>query len=157
MTRSVLLLLTIMLPFIAFFSCMTAIVCVPWQIAYRLLIGTKLIFRRKGVILPVFCMFCSSHFLILGKCLFFKCLCRLLLLSFFCHLHCVLLLHRFLRLGIHNSVGLGVCRVFIHEWNNHIVKQYQTASRLGVGDIGKLLIRKSQFISENCLIFGILI
>lgn len=43
---------------------------IPWQIAHRLLIGMKMIFRRKGVILPVFCVFCSSHFLILGKCLF---------------------------------------------------------------------------------------
>ena len=64
---------------------MTAMVRIPWQIAHRLLIGMKMIFRRKGVILPVFCVFCSSHFLILGKCLFFKCLYCLLLLSFFCH------------------------------------------------------------------------
>ena len=55
----------------------------------------------------------------------------------------------------------GISAVFAHAFeeacNYHIVKQYQTTSRLGVGDIGKLLIRKSQFISENCLIFGILI
>lgn len=114
---------------------------IPWQIAHRLLIGMKMIFRRKGVILPVFCVFCSSHFLILGKCLFFKCLYCLLLLSFSAILYCVLLLHRFLRLGIHNSVSLGVCRIFVYKWNYHIVKQYQTTSRLGVGDIGKLLIR----------------
>ena len=126
---------------------MTAMVCIPWQIAHRLLSGTKLVFRRKGVTLPVFCMLCSSHFLVFGKCLFFKCLCRLLLLSFFCHLYCVLLLHRFLRLGIHNSVSLGVCRIFVYKWNYHIVKQYQTTSRLGVGDIGKLFIGKSQLIS----------
>ena len=121
-------------------------VCIPWQIAYRLLIGTKLIFRRKGVILPVFCMFCSSHFLVFGKCLFFKCLYCLFLLSLFHHLYCVLLLHRFLRLGIHNSVRLCVCRVFIHERDYHVIKQYQTTSRLGIGNIGKLFIRKSQFI-----------
>ena len=154
-TRSVLLLLSVILfltvfpifcPGIKFrlldavtrscISSMTAMVRIPWQIAHRLLIGTILIFRRKGVVLPVFCMRCSSHFLVFGKCLFFKCLCRLLFLSLFCHLHCVLLLHGFLRLGIHNLIGLGVCRVFIHEWNYHIVKQYQTTSRLGVGDIG---------------------
>ena len=130
---------------------------IPWQIAHRLLAGTKLVFHRKGVVLPVFYMFYSSHFLIFGKCLFFKCLYCLLLLSLFRHLYCVLLLHRFLRLRIHNSVGLGVCRVFIHEGNYHVIKQYQTTSRLRVGDIGKLLIRKSQLISEDCLIFGILI
>ena len=50
----------------------------------------------------------------------------------------ILLRCGFLRLRIHNRKGFCICRVLIHEWDYHVVKQYQTASRLGIGDVHEL-------------------
>ena len=49
-----------------------------------------------------------------------------------------LLPYTFLWFGIHNRKGLGIYRIFIYERNNHVVKQNQSAPRLGIGYMGKL-------------------
>ena len=63
-------------------------------------------------------------------------------LSFYLPLTRLIFLNCFLRLGVHNRIGFGVCRIFVNKRNNHVVKQYQTRTRLGIGYMGKLLFRK---------------
>ena len=63
-------------------------------------------------------------------------------LSFYLPLTRLIFLNCFLRLGVHNRIGFGVCRILVNKRNNHVVKQYQTRTRLGIGYMGKLLFRK---------------
>lgn len=65
-----------------------------------------------------------------------------------------LLLYAFLRLGIHDRIGLGVLRVLIHKRDYHVVKQNQSASRLRVCHMGKLLFGKPQLVCKYRLILA---
>ena len=64
-------------------------------------------------------------------------------LSFYLPLTRLIFLNCFLRFGVHDRIGLGVCRILVNKRDNHVVKQYQTAPRLGIGYMGKLLFGKS--------------